>query len=235
MNEFVPRGYLTLKKALEHFGKLKHADKWEAEKASSKREFQQLLFDETVPAKHFIGGKLRSLESSIWGRGEAEYIFASGWATIHGGNVYFPATVHGPVLIKQSSIDALFDGDSDDSSQSPEAKSDGTLTAEAPETRKEKRVRGTKEKPQPPPKKRRGGPKRGPYFGPLLTHLKWRKDNRNDLHTASLTELREDALSRLRTDKVKGIPKSRSALDDAIKKAVKELDQEALKELDATR
>ena len=58
MNEFIPRGYLTLEKALEHFGWLKHPDEWEAEKASSKREFQQLLFDETVPAKHFIGGKL---------------------------------------------------------------------------------------------------------------------------------------------------------------------------------
>ncbi len=152
MNEFVPRGYLTLKKALEHFGKLKHGDKWEAEKASSQQEFQQLLFEGTVPAEHFIGGKLTSLESSIWGR-EAEYIFASGWATIHGGNEYFPAELRGRVLIKQSSIDALSDGDSDDPSQSPKAISDGALTAEASpstaigaETRREKRARETQEK-----------------------------------------------------------------------------------------
>ncbi len=74
-----------------------------------------------------------------------------------------------------------------------------------------------------PPKKRGGGPKHGLYYGPLKTHLKWRKDNRNDLDTASLTELRKTARTRLITDKVKGIPKSRSALEDAIKAVLIEL------------
>ncbi len=131
MNEFEPRGYLPLEKALEYFGQLKHPGEWEAEKASSKQEFRQLLFAGTLSAKLFTGGKLLSLESSIWGGTEAEYIFVSGWATIRGGNEYFPAEVRGRVLIEQSSIDALFDGDSDDPSQSPEVISDGALTAEA--------------------------------------------------------------------------------------------------------
>ena len=77
--------------------------------------------------------------------------------------------------------------------------------------------------PVPPPKKRGGGPKRGPYYSPLKTHLKWRKKNRDDLDTASLTELRKDARNRLTTDKVTGIPKSRSALDDAIKAVLSEI------------
>lgn len=130
MNEFVPCGFLTLKKTLEYFGQLKHGDEWEAEKASSKQEIQQLLFEETVSAKLFVAGRFLSFESSIWGGGEAEYIFASGWATIRGGNEYFPAEVHGRVLVEQASIDALFDGDSDDPSQSPEALSDGAPLTE---------------------------------------------------------------------------------------------------------
>ena len=115
MNEFVPRGYLTLKKALEHFGKLKHADKWEAEKASSQQEFQQLLFEETVPAELFTDdGDFESLPSRDWGGVGAEQIFETERSSISGGDYYFPATVHGRVLIKKASIDALFDGDSDE-------------------------------------------------------------------------------------------------------------------------
>ncbi len=141
MNELVPRGYFSPEEAIEYFGRRLKFAGWDTtklseigrealkrelektEKASSKQEIQQLLrhllFEEIVSAKHFIGGKLLSLESSIWGRGEAEYIFASGWATIRGGNEYFPAEVRGPVLIKQSSIDALFDGDSDEVETGP--------------------------------------------------------------------------------------------------------------------
>ena len=118
MNDFVPRGYLTLEKALEHFGQLKHAGEGKAEKASSKQEFRQFLFAGTLSAKLFTTGRLLSLESSIWGRTEAEYIFSSGWGTIHGGDEYFPSEVRGRVLIEQSSIDALFDGDYGDSSPS---------------------------------------------------------------------------------------------------------------------
>ena len=113
MNELVPRGYFSLKEALEYFGRRRKTAKFSdigpedldhelenTEKASSKQEVRQLLFEETVSAKHFIVGRLLSLESSIWDRGEAEYIFASGWATIRGGNEYFPAEVRGRVLIK---------------------------------------------------------------------------------------------------------------------------------------
>ena len=96
---------------------------------------------------------------------------------------------------------------SGDPSQSSEAISDGSPQLPEP----------------PPPKKRGGGPKRGPYYSPLKTHLKWRKKNRGDLDTASLTELRKDARNRLTTDKVTGIPKSRSAFDDAIKAVLSEL------------
>ncbi len=131
MNEFVPRGYLTLKKALEHFGKLKHGDKWEAEKASSQQEFQQLLFEGTVPAEHFIGGRFFSLESSIWGTVETERIFETEQASRSVGNEYFPDVVYGPVLIKQSSIDALFDGDSDDPSRSSKGETAKTGTGDA--------------------------------------------------------------------------------------------------------
>ena len=110
MNPFVPDGYLTLEGALEHFGQLKHADKWEAEKASSKRTFQQFLFAETLSAKLFTpGGKLLSLESSIWGGIEAERIFETGRASKSVGDEYFPDAVDGPVLIEQLSIDALCD------------------------------------------------------------------------------------------------------------------------------
>ncbi len=105
MNEFVPHGYLTLEKALEHFGQLKHADEWEAEKTSSKREFQQLLFDADLPAEVLTDdGYLHSLRSSIWGSVEAERIFETGRASISVGNEYFPNTVHGPVLIEQSRV-----------------------------------------------------------------------------------------------------------------------------------
>ena len=72
-------------------------------------------------------------------------------------------------------------------------------------------------------KKRGGGLKRGRYYGPLKRYLKWRKDNKDDLDTASLTELREDALRCLTRDSVKDIPKSRSAFDNAIKDALKTL------------
>ncbi len=77
--------------------------------------------------------------------------------------------------------------------------------------------------PVPLPKKRGGGLKRGRYYGPLKRHLKWRKDNTDDLDTASLRDLREDARRRLNIDSVKDIPKSRSALDNAIKDALKTL------------
>ncbi len=70
--------------------------------------------------------------------------------------------------------------------------------------------------PEPPPKKRGGGPKHGRYFGPLKRHLKGRKDLRDDLDTASLVDLRNDARSRLITDGVEDIPKSRSAFNAAI-------------------
>ncbi len=119
MKKIVPRGYLTLEKALEHFGQLKHPDDWEAEKASSKQEFRQLLFDADLSAEVLTDdGVLHSLRSSIWGGVEADRIFETGRASISVGDEYFPATVHGPVLIKQSSIDALFDGDSSDPSPS---------------------------------------------------------------------------------------------------------------------
>ena len=75
----------------------------------------------------------------------------------------------------------------------------------------------------PPPKKRGGGLKRGRYYGPLKRHLEWRKGAKNDLDTASLKDLREDARRRLTLDSVKDIPKSRSALDNAIKDALKTL------------
>ena len=126
MSEFVPRGYLALGKALEHFGRLKYAGDWEIEKDSSKQEFQQLLFEGTLSAKLLTNyGVLNSLPSRDWGSVGAERIFETGRTSISVGNEYFPDTVHGPVLIEQSSIDALFDGDSDDPSQSPEAISDG--------------------------------------------------------------------------------------------------------------
>ena len=119
MNEFVPSGYLPLKEALEYFGQLKHPDEWEAEKASSKQEFQQLLFEGNLSAKLFTDyGDLESLPSRDWGGVGAERIFETGRSSISGGNEYFPAEVPGRVLIKQSSIDALFDGDSDDPSPS---------------------------------------------------------------------------------------------------------------------
>ena len=70
--------------------------------------------------------------------------------------------------------------------------------------------------PPPPPKKRGGGPKHGRYFGPLKRHLKWRKNEKDDLGTASLVDLRNDARSRLITDGVEDIPKSRSAFNAAI-------------------
>ncbi|MCH8259305.1 MAG: hypothetical protein IIC46_03770 [Planctomycetes bacterium] len=98
-------------------------------------------------------------------------------------------------------------GFSDDPSQSPEAISDGS--AQLPEP--------------PPPKKRGGGLKRGRYYGPLKKHLKWRKDEKDDLDTASLKELREDAWRRLTTDGVTGIPKTRSTFEDAIKAALRDL------------
>ena len=120
MNKFVPRGYLTLKKALEHFGKLKHADKWEAEKASSQQEFQQLLFEETVPAELFTDyGDLKSLPSRDWGGVGAERIFETERSSISGGDYYLPDEVRGRVLIKKASIDALFDGDSDEVETGP--------------------------------------------------------------------------------------------------------------------
>lgn len=75
----------------------------------------------------------------------------------------------------------------------------------------------------PPPKKRGGGLKRGPYYGRLKKHLKWRKDQKDDLDTASLKEIREDARRRLTTDRVKGIPKTRSGLEEAIKAALRDL------------
>ncbi len=134
MNEFVPRGYLTFEQALEHFGRLKHADEWEAEKASSKQEFQQLLFAGDLVAEVLTDdGILHSLRSSIWGSVEAARISETGRASISVGDFYFPATVHGPVLIKQSSIDALFDGDSDDSSQSSKGETAKTGTGDAGE------------------------------------------------------------------------------------------------------
>ena len=74
-----------------------------------------------------------------------------------------------------------------------------------------------------PPKKRGGGLKRGPYYGPLKRHLKWRKGEKDDLDTASLKELREDARGRLTTDGVKGMPKTRSGLEEAIKAALRDL------------
>ena len=134
MNEFDPRGYLTLEKALEHFGQLKHADEWEAEKASSKREFQRSLFAADLSAEVLTDdGILHSLRSSIWGSVEAARIFETGRASISVGNEYFPDTAHGPVLIEQSSIDSLLDGESDDPSQSPEAISDGAPLAKGQE------------------------------------------------------------------------------------------------------
>ena len=65
--------------------------------------------------------------------------------------------------------------------------------------------------------------KRGRYYRPLIRHLKWRKDEKDDLGTASLKELSKDALSRLTTDKVQDIPKIRPGFEVAIKAALREL------------
>ena len=133
MNEFVPSGYLPLKEALEYFGQLKHPDKWESEKASSKQEFQQLLFEGNLSAKLFTDyGELESLPSRDWGGVGAERIFETGRSSISGGDYYFPDEVRGRVLIKQASIDALFDGDSDDPSQSSKGQEDAPLAAVEP-------------------------------------------------------------------------------------------------------
>ena len=92
------------------------ADEWESEKTSIKREFQQLLFEGTLSAKHLTDdGDLESLPSRVWGSVEVERIFETGRLSI---SVGYHAMVHGWVLIEQSSIDALFDGDSDDPSPS---------------------------------------------------------------------------------------------------------------------
>ena len=144
MNKFVPRGYLPLKEALKYFGRRRETAKLSdigrealdhelenTEKASSKQEFQQLLFEETVPAKLFIGGRFFSLESSIWGTVETERIFETEQASRSVGNEYFPDVVYGRVLIKQSSIDALFDDDSDDPSQSSKGETAKTGTGDA--------------------------------------------------------------------------------------------------------
>ena len=142
MNEFVPSGYLPLKEAVEYFGRRRETAKLSdigpevldhelenTEKASSKQEFQQLLFAADLSAEVLANdGILHSLRSSIWGSVEAERIFETGRASISVGDYYFPDTVYGPVLVEQSSIDVLFDGDSDDPSQSPEAISDGATT-----------------------------------------------------------------------------------------------------------
>ena len=72
-------------------------------------------------------------------------------------------------------------------------------------------------------KKRGGGLKRGRYYGPLKKHLEWRDENKGDLATTSLTELRKDAKCRLITDKVMDIPKSRSTFEEAIKAVLIEL------------
>ena len=115
MDQNIPRGYLTLEKALEHFGQRKYPVEWETEKDSSKQEFQQLLFEEVLRANIFTdGGNLYSLQSRIWLSVEAERIFETGRASTSVGNEYTPTVVYGRVLIKQSSIDALFDGDTDD-------------------------------------------------------------------------------------------------------------------------
>jgi hypothetical protein len=68
----------------------------------------------------------------------------------------------------------------------------------------------------PKQKKRGGGPKHGRYYGPLKRHLKWRKYAKDDLDTALLKDLREDARNHLIANKVKDIPKSRSAFNAAI-------------------
>ncbi len=199
----------------------------------------QWLFAEIVPAVIFDDqGQRHDVRNNILARPDAIMILHTGQAAVDGAA--------GHMLLSQPHLEAAIKGED----ITPAALDTGLKDEDAPI---DEETIVTEEKPQPrpklrrrppdlkdgtpatPPKKRRGGPKRGPYFGPLKRHLKWRRDNRNDLHTASLLELREDALERLRTDKVMGIPKSRSALEDAIKKAVKELDQEALKELDATR
>ncbi len=129
MDQNIPRGYLTLEKALEHFGQRKYPVEWETEKDSSKQEFQQLLFEEVLRANIFTdGGNLYSLQSRIWLSVEAERIFETGRASTSVGDYYFLATVHGPVFIKQSSIDALFD-DPSQSTGAAETKCRKWLTA----------------------------------------------------------------------------------------------------------
>jgi len=78
-------------------------------------------------------------------------------------------------------------------------------------------------------KKRGGGPKHGRYYGPLKRQLKWRKDAKDDLDTALLKDLREDARNHLIANKVKDIPKSRSAFNAAIKKISIELACESIR------
>ncbi len=74
-----------------------------------------------------------------------------------------------------------------------------------------------------PARKRGGGLKRGHYFSRLKQHLTWRHRERQDLDTASLKQICDDARTRLNRDGVAGIPKSRSGLEDAVKAALKEI------------
>ncbi len=127
MNEFVPRGYLTLEQAIEHFGRRKHGAEWKAEIDSIKLELQHLFFEEILSPKLYTkDGVFHPLPSRNWGSSEAARIWSTGESSVSVGPMYFEYVVYGRVLFEQASIDALSDGDSDDSETNVEDLKIGT-------------------------------------------------------------------------------------------------------------
>ncbi len=130
MNEFVPRGYLTVEQAIEHFGRRKYGAEWETEIDSIKLELQQLSFEETLSPKLFTkDGVFYPLPLRIWGSSEVERIWSTGRSSVSAGPEYFEYVVYGRVLFEQATIDALLDGESDD----PAPKSDGKPLSKGPD------------------------------------------------------------------------------------------------------
>jgi hypothetical protein len=76
----------------------------------------------------------------------------------------------------------------------------------------------------PPQRKRKGGKRHGLYFGSLKNYLRWYDKNVPDgLRGSAVPEIADGARKRLATDGVKGVPTSRSAFTDAIKRAIDEI------------
>jgi hypothetical protein len=72
--------------------------------------------------------------------------------------------------------------------------------------------------------KRRGGRKPGPYVDQLRSFLEWyHKNQPGGLITPTLKQLAADARRRLERDKVKRVPRSRSAFEAVIKKIKAEI------------